>query len=131
MMTCDDVIEVLDRLEAAGVCVWLDGGWGIDALISRQTRLHDDLDAIIARQDLSQAQEALAPLGFEHAPDVKPGLPARLVLRDPTGRQEDLHVVVFEEVGTGRQEIGDGTWCIYPAEGLRGRGRLPGGGSAA
>jgi lincosamide nucleotidyltransferase A/C/D/E len=32
----DDVLEVVGRLEAAGVEVWLDGGWGVDALLCRR-----------------------------------------------------------------------------------------------
>jgi hypothetical protein len=33
MMTATDVLEVLGRLEAAGLAVWVDGGWGVDALV--------------------------------------------------------------------------------------------------
>jgi hypothetical protein len=41
-MTAADVLEVLGILEEAGVGVWLDGGWAIDA--SRRTDgNHDDL----------------------------------------------------------------------------------------
>jgi len=32
-MTAGDVVEVLRHLQAAQVAVWVDGGWGIDALI--------------------------------------------------------------------------------------------------
>ena len=33
MMTATDVVEVLDRLDAASLEAWLDGGWGVDALL--------------------------------------------------------------------------------------------------
>jgi hypothetical protein len=79
------VIEVLDRLDAAEVPVWVDGGWGIDALVGEQTRSHDDLDLVIARPDLSRAQGELAALGLQHALEIEPGLPARLVLRAADG----------------------------------------------
>jgi hypothetical protein len=39
-----EVVDVLERLDRAGVPVWLDGGWGVDALVGRQTRPHRDLD---------------------------------------------------------------------------------------
>jgi lincosamide nucleotidyltransferase A/C/D/E len=39
-MTAADVIEVLQCLERAGVSVWIDGGWGVDALVGAQTREH-------------------------------------------------------------------------------------------
>ena len=38
MMRPTEVLEVLDRLDASDVTVWLDGGWGVDALIGQQTR---------------------------------------------------------------------------------------------
>ena len=47
-MTSNDVLEILNVLNAANIPVWLDGGWGIDALIGKQTRQHDDLDVVVA-----------------------------------------------------------------------------------
>jgi lincosamide nucleotidyltransferase A/C/D/E len=32
----EDVVEVVAFLEGLGVEVWLDGGWGVDALLGRQ-----------------------------------------------------------------------------------------------
>ena len=49
MMHAADVVEVIDALELAGVDVWVSGGWGFDALLEKQTRPHDDLDARRAR----------------------------------------------------------------------------------
>ena len=125
-MTSEDVWEVLNHLEAAGIPVWLDGGWGVDALVGRQTRPHDDLDLVIPREQLSQARELLAQLGFQHAINITPGLPARLVLRDPKARQIDFHPIVFDTAGNGRQELSDGTWSTYPADGLIGWGQVAG-----
>lgn len=126
MMTESDVLEVLACLEAAGVGVWLDGGWGIDALVGRVSRPHDDLDVAIASEDVATAQEALGLLGFRHAREALPGLPARLVLRDAEGRQVDIHPLVFDEMGAGHQDLGGGTWGIYPAAGLAGAGAVGG-----
>lgn len=50
MMTASDVAVVLDRLEDAKIEAWLEGGWGVDALLGKQTRTHDDLDLINARR---------------------------------------------------------------------------------
>lgn len=30
-MSPDDVVAVLDRLDAAGIEWWVEGGWGVDA----------------------------------------------------------------------------------------------------
>ena len=126
MMGAHDVLEVLDRLDAHGVAVWLDGGWGIDALLGDETRPHDDLDLVVDRNDVPRARAALRPLGFERAPEVEPGLPARLVLRDARNRRVDLHVVVFDERGNGWQQLADDAWGGYPADGLRGEGLVRG-----
>jgi lincosamide nucleotidyltransferase A/C/D/E len=42
-VTATDVAEIVEWLRTAGVEVWLDGGWGVDALIGEQTREHKDL----------------------------------------------------------------------------------------
>ena len=78
----------------------------------------------MARRDCGAARTALAGLGFEHARTIEPGLPARLALRDPRGRQVDIHPVVFDESGDGWQELPDGSWGCYPAEGLHGVGTI-------
>jgi lincosamide nucleotidyltransferase A/C/D/E len=47
MMSAADVLDVTSRLEAAGISFWLDGGWGVDALVGRETRPHSDLDLVV------------------------------------------------------------------------------------
>jgi lincosamide nucleotidyltransferase A/C/D/E len=125
-MSAADVVAVLECLEADGIDAWIDGGWGIDALVGRETRAHEDLDLVVALGDLPPARAALAALGFEHDPSVEPGLPARLVLVAADGRHVDLHPVEFDERGNGWQPLGDGAYGLYPAEGLTGAGQVGG-----
>lgn len=120
------VLEVLDRLAEPGITVWIDGGWGIDALIGAQTRTHRDLDLVIAEDECAPARAALEELGYAHDPSAEPGLPARLVLRDREGHEVDFHVVVMDERGNGWQPLGEGAWGGYPAAGLRGVGTIAG-----
>ncbi len=54
------VHAVLDAVPDAVV----DGGWGVDALVGRQTRAHDDLDLIVASTTADAAVAALGPLGL-------------------------------------------------------------------
>src|SRR3712207_8961110 len=93
------VVAALDCLEHHAITTWVDGGWGIDALVGRQTRVHDDLDLVVAQSALGEAEAALRALGYQHDATVSPGLPARLVLRDPDQRQIDLHPVVLDAHG--------------------------------
>jgi lincosamide nucleotidyltransferase A/C/D/E len=125
-MRAADVLMVLDLLEGAGLVVWLDGGWGVDALVGVQSRPHQDLDLAIARDDRPAAQAALAAAGFERDPTAVPGLPARVLLADGHGRQVDLHLLVFDAHGDGWQEVGEDAWGAYPAEDLTATGVVGG-----
>ena len=125
-MAADDVLAVIDCLDANRIKAWLDGGWGIDALAGRETRPHEDVDLVVAQDELARAQAALADLGFEHDATVEPGLPARLVLVAPDGRHVDLHAVEFDDRGNGWQPLGQGAYGLYPADGLRGTGEVAG-----
>lgn len=120
----EDVLAVLDALGQAGVASWLDGGWGVDALLGNQTRLHEDVDLVVELASLADVQSALAELGFHLVEDR---LPTRAVMRTHDGRTIDLHPVTFDEHGTGWQAEAapDGTDCPYPADGL-GRGEVAG-----
>jgi lincosamide nucleotidyltransferase A/C/D/E len=61
--TAEDVIELYSGLRAEGVRIWVDGGWGIDALLGRQTRLHKDFDALVALEDLPALTTSWAVVG--------------------------------------------------------------------
>jgi lincosamide nucleotidyltransferase A/C/D/E len=65
-VTAEDVLEVLDALERAGVAVWVDSGWGVDALAGEETRPHTDRDLAVDRALLEPASPALERLGFRH-----------------------------------------------------------------
>jgi lincosamide nucleotidyltransferase A/C/D/E len=125
MMTDSDVIEVIGRLEEAGLRYWLDGGWGVDALIGEQTRDHDDLDVVVELAATDAIIEALALLGFQLTIDERP---TRLEAADGSGRRVDFHPIVFDGEGDGRQ-IGagpNGGDAVYPADGLSGIGSVAG-----
>jgi lincosamide nucleotidyltransferase A/C/D/E len=123
MMSAADVVAVLDRLEEAGVRYWLDGGWGIDALLERQTRPHDDLDLTMVAADAGSALGALAPLGFAITIDTRP---TGFVLRAPDDRRVDVHLVAFDAAGDAVYILGDGTPWQYPRDSFDGVGRIAG-----
>jgi lincosamide nucleotidyltransferase A/C/D/E len=110
-----DVLAVTGALEAVGVRHWLGGGWGVDALVGRVTRAHRDLDLAVPAEDLERAVTTLGSLGYRPETDWRP---VRLELAAPGERWVDLHPVVFDAGGDGRQAGLDGTTFAYPAADL-------------
>src|SRR4051812_47110877 len=121
MMDALSVLEVVTSLEQAGIRVWLDGGWGIDALLGEQTREHDDLDCAIALSDAGGARDALAALGFAVILDERP---TRFVVSDRSDRRVDFHTVTFDATGAATQLLQDRMLAPYPAEGFSGFGHV-------
>ncbi len=121
-MLAGQVLDVLDAVEAGGLRVWLDGGWGVDALLGEQTRAHDDVDIVVELDQFEDVCRALEPLGLRLVEDL---LPTRAVLRSPDGRQVDVHPVTFDHDGVGWQRGAgpDGSDCRYPSAGF-GQGRV-------
>lgn len=128
MMAVHDLLQVVEALQDAGVGFWLDGGWGVDALVGEQTREHSDVDIALDRADLQQAESALDQLGYRHAAAVQPGLPARLVLTAEHDRQIDLHPLQIDPAGNGWQRLSasGSAWACYPADGLSATGTVAG-----
>ena len=117
------MIAVVNLLTDAGVGCWLDGGWGVDALIRRQTRPHDDLDLVLAMSDLPVAIGALERDGFAIDEDLRP-ISFTMLARD--GRKVDIHPVTWDQYGSGVQaQPNDSTWT-YPARGFAGIGSVAG-----
>ena len=98
------VLHVLDLLASAGVQVWLDGGWGVDALLGRITRPHNDLDLVLALDDLTRAVAVLVHDGF----GIEEEEPGRVVLGHADHGRIDLHPVTFDPLGNAVQ--------VQPAE---------------
>jgi lincosamide nucleotidyltransferase A/C/D/E len=106
-------VEVCAGLTDAGVRYWLAGGWGVDALIGRQTRAHRDLDLLVDARDEPLALEVLGHLGYAVETDWRP---VRVELVRPGSGWVDVHPVVFDAAGNGVQAGPEGTEFHYPAE---------------
>lgn len=116
-----DILEVLGWAADLGVDAWLDGGWGVDALVGRQTRNHADLDLVIDARHEHAFVNRLRERGFEHVP-MWYTTDAHTVWRDTAGRVVDLHLIVIDERGDGTY----GDEGVYPARGLAGIGTVGG-----
>lgn len=115
---------MLDRLAGAGLPAWIDGGWGVDALLGEQTRPHADLDLVVRLADADAVLGQLAVRDLRLSLDLRP---TRLVAVAPDGRSVDLHPVTFDADGTGWQAGAGsgGADCQYPPAGF-GTGRVAG-----
>jgi hypothetical protein len=121
-MEAPEVVRLLNRLEVERVTVWLDGGWGVDALLEHQVRVHDDVDLIVELTDAPKATAVLEGAGYEV---VAGAAPKSLVAVDAAGRQVDVHPVVFDDArGGGVYQMDDGAEWVYPSAGFSGRGSV-------
>lgn len=123
-MRQQDVVELYRTLEALGVVIWIDGGWGVDALLGEETRPHSDLDIAIEKRHLSGLTDLLARRGYTDRPrdDTSPW---NFVLGDDEGRLVDIHVIEFDPQGRGIYGPPE-NGVFYPASALTGRGSIGG-----
>ena len=116
-MTFNDVIDLYTSLENLGIKVWVDGGWSVDALLGKQTRVHEDLDIAVEAKHVPTLREFLKIKGYEQS---KEDSEWNFVLRDRTGREIDVHSFNLDEEGNVLEGI------PYPIGSLTGTGTIDG-----
>jgi len=124
VFSATDVVTLYDQLERLGITIWIDGGWGVDALLGEQTRPHADLDIAIQLKDLPALRTLLEGQGSHDVPRDDT-CAWNFVLGDDAGRLVDVHVIVLDEAGNGiygPPENGE----MYPASALTGSGSILG-----
>ncbi len=124
LMSARDARRLYGLLEDAGVEVWVDGGWAVDALLGAQTRLHADLDVALEVSLVGRLREVLGQSGFREVPrdDTSPW---NFVLGDGTGLEVDVHAFTFDANGDGVYgPPADGAY--YRADALSGEGVIDG-----
>jgi lincosamide nucleotidyltransferase A/C/D/E len=122
-MPASAVREVVDGLHQAGIRVWLDGGWGVDALLGRETRAHHDVDIIVPVSDVPNLLEVCRGMGFT----LRDGSPPHaFVLANESGREIDVHTVAFSNDGSAAHRMDSGENWIFPAESFTGSGVVEG-----
>jgi len=119
-VTAATVREVVGWLHQAGIKVWLDGGWGVDALLGQETRVHHDLDITVS--DVPKLLELCDRSGFA----IREGSPPHaFVLADASGQAIDVHTVTFSD-GTAAHRMDTGEDWIFAAESFAGSGTIEG-----
>lgn len=110
-MTAAEVVEVVDWLDAAQVVYQINGGWGVDGLVGRQTRPHRDLDIFV---DGQREGEFLAWLSSRGYGVVEHWRPVRVELSGDRG-YIDVHPMRINGNGDGVQEGLGGEVYVHPA----------------
>ena len=105
-MTVERVQWFLALFGELRLIVWLDGGWGVDALLGCQTRRHEDLDIIITSADSVRLVEALHQRDF-HDVVTDDRCERNFVMSHPEQGLIDFHVV---------ERLPDGSAVYVPRE---------------
>lgn len=137
-ITGSEVVSLCHEFEAVAAPVWLMGGWGVDALLGRQTRPHHDLDILVEVAALERLRLRLIELGFafkyvwddevrwirNESWTTELEQPTAFVYGDADGREVDVHVV--HEAVDGAIEM---LWNVpysFTTEGLSATGEIDG-----
>jgi lincosamide nucleotidyltransferase A/C/D/E len=108
-MAWSEVRAVLHALSGLGCRFWLEGGWGVDALIGHQTRAHRDVDIDDACAEA--ALRVLGDLGYVIESDWRPN---RVELVAPERGWVDLHPLLMDQDGSARQAALGGDYHTFP-----------------
>jgi lincosamide nucleotidyltransferase A/C/D/E len=133
MVSARDAVRIIERLAGAGTPVWVCGGWGIDALLERETRSHKDLDILVQLDDIVEALEVLEADGCGPKELWSENLcvtdsrgvetDTAFVLEDEAGHQIDLHAISLRPDGSAAPAY-DGAGMDFRAEDLFGEGAI-------
>ena len=116
-----EVLTIIGWLTERETVYQVNGGWGVDALVGRQTREHGDLDVFVDAGVVPDLIEWLASRGYEPVTDW---LPIRIELASEHGRV-DVHPMAIRPNGDGVQQGFEDAVFTHPAV-ARTRGSIDG-----
>jgi lincosamide nucleotidyltransferase A/C/D/E len=118
-MSGDAVVELMQLFDQNGIEVFVDGGWGVDALLGEQTRSHLDLDIALEHKDVPNLRALLETRGYRDVPrdDTRD---CNFVMGDEQGHEVDFHSYTFD--AHGKRVFG----IDYPLDSLTGTGSIQG-----
>jgi len=117
-----DVIDLYSELNSLDIKIWIDGGWGVDALLSKQTRFHKDLDIVVQQKDIPAIRRLLEAQGYEET-KLDIARPHNFVLADNCNHEIDIHVIKLNDEGDGIYGPAENRE-LYPAASLTGKGKI-------
>jgi lincosamide nucleotidyltransferase A/C/D/E len=118
-MDINKVTSLIKLFNKRRMLVIIDGGWGVDALLGKQTRAHSDLDIAVPHKNVSRIRKLLGTEGFKEIPR-NDSWECNIVLGDDEGYVIDVHSYTFDE---NKKNI---FGINYPFESLSGKGTING-----
>ena len=118
-MNSHHVLSLYNQCKENGITMWIDGGWGVDALLGFQSREHDDLDIAIHRKDNAGFRRMLENDGYKEEPRYDSS-EFMYVMANEAGQCVDIHVFEYDENGKNIYGI------PYPFGSLTGTGVIKG-----
>ena len=97
-ITAEDAVKIIKLLEQNDIEVYVDGGWGVDALLGGQTRKHEDLDIAVPHRFVPKLRKLLESNGYNNVlrDDTRD---CNFVLGDDKGHLVDVHSYTFDDNG--------------------------------
>lgn len=123
-VTDEDVRDLCRAMERKKVQLWLDGGWGVDALLGEQTRSHGDIDIVLEKKDVPTLVQYLTELGYGEIlrSDTRPH---NFMMGNEKAQFVDVHVIEFDSKGNGLYGPSEDAY-MFTAEALSGQGSVLG-----
>lgn len=109
----EDFMTVIGILEQLKITYWIDGGWGIDLLVGKQTRIHRDIDVDFDAQYTEKLLAALKEYGYVVDTDWAP---VRMELYSERLGYLDIHPFILHEDGSSKQANPEGGYFEFEAD---------------
>lgn len=118
MVSVTDVKQILQLAMEAEIKVFLDGGWGVDALIGYETRTHNDIDIFVEKKDYHKFIQIIKDNGFYEI-KMEYTTTSHTVWEDENKRIIDLHCFEYTD---DDKILYEGN--CFPLETFTGRGKV-------
>lgn len=111
--TTEDLMNIVSLLEESNIKYWIDGGWGVDILLGKQSRNHRDIDVDFDANDTERLLKILINNGYIIKIDWKP---VRIELYSDKRGYLDIHPFILNNDGTSKQVDLDGGYYEFAAD---------------
>ncbi|MBE5955439.1 MAG: lincosamide nucleotidyltransferase Lnu(C) [Lachnospiraceae bacterium] len=118
MVSIADAKQILQLAIDAHINVFLDGGWGVDALVGYETRVHNDIDIFVEKNAYHRFIQLIKNNGFYEV-KMEYTTMNHTVWEDAKKRIIDLHCFEYTDDG---EILYDGD--CFPAETFSGKGKI-------